>query len=133
MSYGFCILTELLEGTWSLDSTETTSGARVLGDGTFSLSYVGEVTFIWVFELYTGSGTIGGVPYNVNATYSADLQQVSISLYETGEDPDIDYIELEDVSYTSGNAMDGDYTGYGAYATSQAKDIGEGTFIATQS
>lgn len=81
-----------MEGTWSLDSTQTTAGTRELGDGNFTLTYVGEVTFIWVFELYTGSGTIGGVAYNVEAAYSSDLQTGSISLSESGEDPDTHYI-----------------------------------------
>jgi len=122
-----------MEGTWSLDSTETTAGTRVLGDGNFALTYVGEVTLIWVFELYTGSGTIGGVAYLVDAAYSPDLQQVSISLYEPGEDSDNHYIDLTDDSYSGGNTMDGDYTGgLGDYLTGQPKDIGEGTFTATQ-
>ncbi len=122
-----------MEGTWSLDSTETTAGTRVLGDGNFTLTYTGEVTFIWVFEMYTGSGTIGGEAYIVDAAYIPGLQQATISLHQSGENPDNHYIDLTDISYSGGNTMDGDYTGgSGDYLTGQPKDIGGGTFTATQ-
>jgi hypothetical protein len=123
----------LMEGTWSLDSTQTSGGARVLGDGNFTLTYTGEITFIWVIEVYTGSGTIGGFDYIVDAAYIPSLQTATISLHEAGENPDDHYIELTDDSYSGGNTMDGDYTGgAGDYLTGQFKDIGEGTFTATQ-
>ena len=122
----------LLEGTWSLDSTETTDGTRVLGDGNFTLTYAGELNVPpVVMEMYSGTGTIGGVDYDVGAGYERDSQIAVVTLIEPGENPD-NYIGLADVSYSGGKTMDGDYMGEGDYATSQPKDIGEGTFIATQ-
>jgi hypothetical protein len=122
----------LMEGTWSLDSTETTAGKRVLGDGNFDISYVGEVSVPpAVMEIYSGTGTIGGVDYDVAAGYDRDSQVAVVVLAEPGEDPD-NSIGLLDYSYTGGKTIDGDYMGDGDYATGQPKDIGEGTFTATQ-
>ena len=122
-----------LAGTWTVDSTEVTGGSRVLGDGSFNITYVGEVTFLFIFELYTGTGTIGGQAYSVDLAYVPDLQQVSISLYEPPEDSETHYIELSDISFTGGSSMDGEYEGYGDYDTAGTKDIGDGTFTATKS
>jgi hypothetical protein len=120
-----------MAGTWTLNSTQTAAGDVLLGDGSFSLSYVGEFNVLLTFELYTGTGTIGGVDYSVDLTYLPTFQSVSISIYVPPEDPEFDSIDLEDSSYTGGTTLDGTYTGSGKYATS-GTDIGEGTFIATQ-
>lgn len=122
----------LMEGTWSFDSTETTQGTRVLGDGNFTLTYMGELNAPpIIMELYSGTGTIGGVDYDVGAGYDIDSQMTVVALVEPGENPD-NSISLVDYSYTGGKTMDGDYMGDGDYATGQPKDIGEGTFTATQ-
>lgn len=123
----------LLEGTWSLDSTETTSGTRELGDGNFTITYAGEVFFGVVFEMYSGTGTINGVDYIVGVAYIPSMQTTAISLSEPGEDSADHSINLEDNLYTGGKTMDGSYSGDGDYANGQTKDIGEGTFTATQS
>ena len=120
-----------LAGSWTLDTTQTAAGDDVLGDGSFNISFVGEFTILFTVEFYTGTGTIGGVDYSVNVSYSPDFQSVTISLYVPPEDPEFDSIDLDDISYTGGTTLDGDYMGWGKYATS-GTDIGEGTFIATK-
>ena len=86
------------------------------GNGSFSLIYLGDVTFIGTIEVYSGSGS----------------KQMHLSLYESGEDPDVDCIDLEDISYSGGDSIDGDYSGEGAYDSGSGKDIGTGTFTATR-
>jgi hypothetical protein len=122
----------LLAGTWALDSTQLVAGALVLGDGSFTLSYLTSVTtFLGTIEAYSGSGTIGGTPFLIDAGYWVEMQSVTISLYQAGEDSETDSIDLDDMSYSGGDMLDGDYDGLGVYA-SGGKDIGSGTFIATR-
>jgi len=121
-----------LEGTWTVDSTEMTPGGdRVLGDGTITLSYLGEVFGI---EIYTGSGTFVGDVYDyiVEASYWPGFG-VSLEFSEVG-DTDFDYVALEDMSYAGGSSMTGDYVGMGDYANGSTggKEIGDGTFTATK-
>jgi hypothetical protein len=118
----------LLAGSWTLDSTESVAGALELGDGSFSLTYM--LTFFGI-EAYSGSGTIGGNAYLISASYVPDLQSVTISLYQGAEDIETDSIDLDDMSYSGGDMLDGNYDGWGVYA-SGGKDIGSGTFTATR-
>jgi len=118
-----------LEGTWTVDSTEIGGGARVLGDGTVTLSFLTEAIGM---EFYTGTGTfVGGVfDYIVEAVYWPGFG-VTIELSEVG-DTDSDYVSLEDMAYSGGGTMTGDYAGVGEYAAFATKDIGDGTFTATK-
>ena len=120
-----------LEGTWTVDSTETIAGDRVLGDGTITLSYVGA---LGGWEVYSGSGSFtGGIfDYVAEALYIPGFV-LAIELSEDG-DTDDDYIGLDDNTYSGGNTMSGAYTGWGEYssATTTGRDIGSGSFTATR-
>ena len=121
-----------LEGTWTVDSTEVVSGARVLGDGTITLNYLGEPLPGW--EVYTGSGTFSGIfDYIVEVLYIEGFG-LSIEMYEDDglDDPDFDNIVLDDASYAGGGSMSGSYSGMGEYDTIGTKDIGTGNFTATK-
>jgi hypothetical protein len=124
-----------MAGTWTLDSVETSAGAdRMLGGGNFTLTYVTTSHDLGTVEYYTGSGTFQAYTYNVDALYLVDFQWVWIKAYEDGEDLNTDSINLEDISYSGGDNMDGDYYGEGVYefGGGGGKDIGEGTFTATR-
>jgi len=122
-----------MAGTWTLDSTQTTAGAIVLGDGNFTLNYLYSASDMGITaEMYTGSGTIGGEDYLILAGYSPTLQMATISLYQTGEDPNNDSIDLDDMSYSGGDTLNGDYAGWGTIYTSGAKNIGSGIFTASR-
>jgi hypothetical protein len=127
-----------LAGTWFLNSTETSGNvAAFLGDGSFNITYLTSTSFpfLGTFEFYEGSGNINGVDYLVDATYSVDLQAVQIKLYQSGEDPNVDYIDLQVLSgsYSGGDSLNGTYEGEGLYADAQGQDIDSGTFTATRS
>ncbi len=118
-----------LEGTWTVTYSEVTSGTRVLGNGTVTLSYSGELMAI---EIYTGSGSFvsGTYDYIAAGTYWPGFGS-AIQLHEVG-DTDSDYITLEDMAYAGGSTMSGSYSGTGAYASGGGKNVGAGTFTATK-
>ena len=122
-----------LEGTWSVVSSLDPTAARVLGNGTITLSFLAEPLPGW--EVYTGSGTLAGIyDYIVEVLYIEGFG-LSIEMYEDDglDDPDFDYIVLDDASYSGGGSMSGGYSGMGEYDTAGSKDIGAGTFTATKS
>jgi hypothetical protein len=121
-----------LEGTWTVTSVETRAGARTLGNGTITLDFATE--FIGI-EVYTGTGTFVSGTFDYLATASwwpGVTPGVDIKLYEIGQDPDVDAIELVDLTYTAGNTLSGDYSGIGVYLNGAGTDIGDGTFTATR-
>ncbi len=120
-----------LEGTWTVTSLEVTSGARVLGNGTITLSFLSEVPGLG-WEAYSGSGTFtGGVfVYNAEGLYIPGFG-VTIELSETGE-VDPNKISLDDNTFAGGSTLIGTYAGTGVYGSLQTKDIGAGTFTATK-
>lgn len=100
-----------LNGTWSF-STTADEGSP-FGAGTISLTYVGSFDFFFTFDLYAGSGSIGGVAYSIAATEAQGTNAIEVEI-STDSDEDDDYVTF--TGTRTGNTVSGTYAGEGTYA-----------------
>jgi hypothetical protein len=112
--------THSLGGTWSISTTPTAGFDYGSGSASLSFSYTNKGV-----DLYEGSGTIGGISYYIAMGHNPDTSYMNWDFALASSGMSNDYI-IGFGTYTAGNPVTGDYSGYGAWSSDY------GTFTSTK-